>query len=124
MEPSYDDLDFNQANDLTRQRQRFQRRPKRPANILAQLMARKGYGQQKTNDELDEVWNAIVGEKWQSKTRVGNVSRGVLEVFVSSPAVNQRLGFQKKKLMAELTKRMPQNKIKDIKFSLGSIEPR
>lgn len=124
MEPSYDDLDFNQANDLTRQRQRFQRRPKRPANILAQLMARKGYGQQKTNDELDEVWNAIVGEKWQSKTRVGNVSRGVLEVFVSSPAVNQRLGFQKKKLMAELTKRLPQNKIKDIKFSLGSIEPR
>lgn len=124
MEPSYDDLDFNQANDLTRQRQRFKRRPQRPANILSQLMARKGYGQKKTNDELDEVWNAIVGEKWQSKTRVGNVSRGVLEVFVSSAAVNQRLGFQKKKLMTELTKRLPQNKIKDIKFSLGSIEPR
>jgi predicted nucleic acid-binding Zn ribbon protein len=124
MNPSYDDLDFDQANDLTRQRQRFKRRPQRPANILSQLMARKGYGQHKTNNEIDEVWNAVVGEKWQSKTRVGNISRGVLEVFVSSPAVNQRLGFQKKKLLAELTKRLPQNKIKDIKFSLGSIEPR
>ena len=87
-------------------------------------MARKGYGQKKTNDELDEIWNVIVGEKWQTKTRVGNISRGVLEVFVSSAAVNQHLGFQKKKLIAELIKRVPQNKIKDIKFSLGSIEPR
>ncbi len=124
MNENYDNLDFDQATDLTNQRRRFKRRPKRPANILSQLMARKGYGQTKTNDELDETWNAIVGDKWQHKTRVGNVSRGVLEVFVSSAAVNQHLGFQKKKLIAELSKRVPQNKIKDIKFSLGSIEPR
>lgn len=122
MDENYDELDFNQANDLTNQRRRFKRRPKRPANILSQLMARKGYGQTKSTNELDEVWNAIVGEKWQSKTRVGNINRGTLEVFVSSPAVNQRLGFQKKKLIAELSQRVPQNKIKDIKFSLGSIE--
>lgn len=87
-------------------------------------MARKGYAQTKTTNELDEVWNSIVGPKWQSKTRVGNVSRGVLEVFVSSPAVNQQLGFQKKKLIAQLIKIVPKNKIKDIKFSIGSIEPR
>ena len=124
MNENYDNLDFDQATDLTNQRRRFKRRPKRPANILSQLMARKGYGQTKTNDELNETWNAIVGEKWQNKTRVGNVSRGVLEVFVSSAAVNQHLGFQKKKLIAELSKRVPQNKIKDIKFSLGSIESR
>ncbi len=124
MNENYDNLDFDQATDLTNQRRRFKRRPKRPANILSQLMARKGYGQSKTNDELDDTWNAIVGDKWQNKTRVGNVSRGVLEVFVSSAAVNQHLGFQKKKLIAELSKRVPQNKIKDIKFSLGSIEPR
>ena len=124
MDENYDNLDFDQATDLTNQRRRFKRRPKRPANILSQLMARKGYGQTKTNDELDDTWKAIVGEKWQTKTRIGNVSRGVLEVFVSSAAVNQHLGFQKKKLIAELSKRVPQNKIKDIKFSLGSIEPR
>ena len=124
MDESFEELDFNQATDLTNQRRRFKRRPKRPANILSQLLARKGYGQTKTNDELDSVWNDVVGEKWQSKTRVGTVSRGVLEVFVSSPAVNQHLGFQKKKLIVEMAKRIPQNKIKDIKFSLGSIEPR
>ncbi len=122
MQENYDQRDFDQATDLTRQRRRYQRRPKRPANILSQLMARKGYGQTKSNNELDEVWNDIVGEKWQSKTRVGNISRGTLEVFVSSPAVNQHLGFKKKKLIADLIKRIPQNKIKDIKFSLGSIE--
>jgi len=124
MDEPYEEIDFNNATDLTNQRRRYKRRPKRPANILSQLMARKGYGQTKTNDELDDVWNEVVGQKWQSKTRVGNISRGVLEVFVSSAAVNQHLGFQKKKLIAELSKRVPQNKIKDIKFSLGSIEPR
>jgi len=117
MDEPYEEIDFNNATDLTNQRRRYKRRPKRPANILSQLMAR-------TNDELDDVWNEVVGQKWQSKTRVGNISRGVLEVFVSSAAVNQHLGFQKKKLIAELSKRVPQNKIKDIKFSLGSIEPR
>ena len=124
MAESYEEQDFNQASDLTNQRRRFRRRPKRPADILSQLMARKGYSQTKTNDELDEVWNSIVGQKWQTKTRVGNISRGVLEVFVSSSAVNQQLGFQKKKLIKELSQQMPKNKIKDIKFSLGSIERR
>lgn len=119
-----DEFDFDQASDLTKNRQRFMRRPKRPSNLIAQLMARKGWCQTGTANEMDEIWNEIVGEKWKNKTRVGNIARGTLEVFVENAAVNQRLGFQKKKIIAELDRRVPQNKITELKFRIGNVDPR
>lgn len=120
-EDSYDELDFSQAQDLVKSRQRFFRRPKRPADILARLMARKGYAQTQSSNELEETWNRVVGPKWQSKTKVGNISRGVLEVLVASSVANQQLGFQKKKLLKELQAQLPQNKLKDLRFRIGNV---
>ena len=118
---SYDELDFSQAQDLVKSRQRYFRRPKKPADILGRLMARKGYGQTESANEMEEVWNQTVGPKWQTKTKIGNVSRGVLEVFVVSSVVNQQMGFQKRKILAEIQKRLPQNKIKDLHFRIGNV---
>ena len=111
MNGEYDELDFSQAHDLVKKRQRYFRRPKKPADILAKLMARKGYAQTESSNDLEDTWNRVVGPKWQSKTKVGNISRGILEVFVVSAAVNQQLGFQKRKLLAQLKGQLPQNKI-------------
>ena len=124
MNVSDEESDFQQAADLTKQRQRFFRRPKRPANIISQLMARKGYCQTQSANQLEEVWFQIVGPKWQQKTKPGNVNRGVLEVFVANAAVNQKIGFEKKKFLTQLKQRVPQNKITDIKFRVGSVETR
>ena len=118
----YDELDFTQANDLVKSRQRYARRPKRPADILAQLMARKGYAQTETANELESTWNQVVGKQWQSKTKVGMIRAGVLEVLVSSSAANQQLGFQKKKILSELQKRLPKNNLKDLRFSVGNVD--
>lgn len=118
---SYDELDFSQAHDLVKSRQRYFRRPKKPADILGRLMARKGYAQTESANEMEEVWNQIVGPKWQTKTKIGNVSRGTLEVFVVSSAVNQQMGFQKRKILKEIQKRLPQNKIKDLHFRIGNV---
>ena len=117
----YDELDFDQANDLVRQRQRFYRRPKRSADILGHLMARRGYGQTETAKQLEETWNEIVGPKWKMETRVGTIRQGVLEVMVSSSVVNQQLGFKKKQLLFELQVRLPQNNLKDLRFRLGNV---
>lgn len=121
MNGEYDELDFSQAHDLVKKRQRYFRRPKKPADILAKLMARKGYAQTESSNDLEDTWNRVVGPKWQSKTKVGNISRGILEVFVVSAAVNQQLGFQKRKLLAELKGQLPQNKITDIRFRIGHV---
>ena len=120
-EESYDELDFSQAQDLVKNRQRYFRRPKKSADILGRLMARKGYAQTESANELEEVWNQVVGLKWQTKTKVGNINRGVLEVFVASSMVNQQIGFQKRKILKEIQTRLPKNKIKDLHFRIGNV---
>jgi hypothetical protein len=118
----YDEQDFDQANDLVKSRQRYFRRPKKPAEILGQLMARKGYAQTETASELEDTWNQIVGTQWESKTKVGMIRAGVLEVLVCSSSANQQLGFQKKKILAELQKQLPKNNLKDLRFTIGNID--
>jgi hypothetical protein len=118
---SQEETDFNQANKLTKDRQRFFRRPKKPADIISQLMARKGYCQNQSANELEDAWQQLVGDKWKNKTKAGKVNRGVLEVFVANAAVNQKIGFEKQKILAVLRQRVPQNKITDIKFRVGSV---
>lgn len=118
----YDELDFDQTHDLVKSRQRYFRRPRRPADLLGQLMARKGYAQTETTNELESIWMAVAGDKWQSKTKVGSIRAGVLEVLVSSSAANHQIGFQKKKLLAELKRRLPKNNLKDLRFIVGKID--
>lgn len=84
-------------------------------------MARKGYAQTKTANELELTWNEIVGPKWQSETKVGTIRQGVLEIMVSSSVVNQQLGFKKKQLLAELQTRLPKNNLKNLRFKLGNV---
>ncbi len=117
----YDEQDFDQANDLVKARQRFRRRPQRPADLLAQLMARKGYSQTESANELELIWRKIVGAQWQSKTKVGSIRAGVLEIVVSHSGVNQQLEFRKKKILAELQTQLPQNNFKDLRFRVGKI---
>ena len=120
MSEEWDEVDFDNAVHITNQRRRFRRRPKRPANLLSQLMARKGYGQQKSTNELQDAWEKAA-HTMKDYTRTGAVRRGVLEVIVVSSAVTQQLEFQKKQLLAELNRQLPQNKISDIRFRIGNV---
>ena len=121
MTGAYEEQDFEQANDLVKKRQRYFRRPKRTAELLSKLMARKGYAQTESQTELESVWNDIAGSNWQNKTKVGSIRQGVLEIFVSNSAVNQQLEFQKKSFLNELQKRLPQNNLKDLRFRVGNV---
>ena len=118
---SYDELDFSNAAELVGKRRRYFRRPKRPADLLGQLMARTGFSQQESRQELSSVWVTLVGETLSKKTRVGQLKRNVLEVFVSSSAVNQQLSFKKAQLVKQLQQQLPKEKIKDIRFKIGSF---
>ena len=117
----YDEQDFSQANDLVKRRQRFERRPKKAAQVLGQLMARKGYGQTESANQLEETWITVVGDQWKTKTKVGVIRGGVLEVLVANSAVNQQLDFKKKKILAELQNRLPKNNLKDLRFKVGNV---
>jgi hypothetical protein len=116
-----DELDFEQANRLINARQFFPRRPKKAADLIAQLMARKGWGQSTAVDELDIAWNLVATTAWSQQTQLGNVRKGVLEVIVANSALLHQLEFKKQSLVASLQQRLPQNKIKDIRFRIGNV---
>ena len=96
-------------------------KPKNTADLLGQLMARKGYSQIESQDELGQQWQILVGETYASKTRVGVLRSGVLEVLVDSSAARQQLEFEKRKLVKQLQVKLPQNKIKDIRFKVTKL---
>ena len=116
-----EELEFEQANELVQSRQRFRRKEKSASFVLNQLLARKGYLQQKSNNELAVVWDSIVEDRWKAKTKVGNVNRGVLDIFVKSSPLANHLDLKKRKLLQQLQEKLPQNKIKDIRFRVGSV---
>lgn len=121
MEFSYEEQDFSDAEATVRKRRRYQARPKKTADLLGQLMARKGYNQIESQDELGQQWMELVGETYGSKTRVGVLRSGVLEVLVDSSAARQQLEFEKRKLVKQLQAKLPQNKIKDIRFKVTKL---
>ena len=116
-----DELEFKQADELVNQRQRFQRRPKTASELINYLLTRKGYIQTQSNHDLAESWRVAAGKKWQTKTMVGNLRQGVLDVVVDSAAAHQQLEFIKQQLLTSIQNQLPQNKIRDIRFRVGNI---
>ncbi len=70
-------------------------RPKPIADIMAQLMARRGYAREQSAAAYDDAWRSAVGEAIARFTRAGAIRRGALEVFVANSTLMQELTFQK-----------------------------
>lgn len=117
----YEEEEFANAQNQVQNRQRFRRRPKQAADLLSRLMARKGYSQLDSQQELVAAWNEIIGPTLRDKTQIAQVRGGILEIIVSSSAVHQQLVFTKAELLKKLQARWSQ-KIKDIRFKVGSVQ--
>lgn len=113
------------ATALSAYKQRGGRRapePQRMGSIITQLIARRGYAQQKTQGDFAKAWESAVTKVGaEGKTRAGRVSRGILEVFVVNSAVMQMLTFHKKALAAEMKAAPGGQSIKDVRFKVGPI---
>ena len=96
--------------------------PKPISNILAELLARRGYARVQAAGLSQQAWNEAAGEQLAAATRPGKVSRGVLEVFVTNSMLAQELGFAKKKLLARLQQLQPDEKIRDLRFRVGPLD--
>ena len=103
-------------------RQRFGRAPKRMADILSRLIARKGYGRLQSTAVFEEAWKTAVGELLAGQSRPGSVRRGTLEVIVQNSAVAQELQFNKQQVLGKLKKLVSDYVIHDIRFRVGAID--
>jgi predicted nucleic acid-binding Zn ribbon protein len=96
--------------------------PQKIANVLSALMARKGYAQVQSALAIADAWEEAAGKKLSVASRAGNLRKGVLEVTVLNSAVMQELTFRKRQLLASLTKLLPDQGIKDLRFRIGHFE--
>lgn len=91
------------------------------ANILAELMARRGFARVQGAAEYETAWLQAAGEMIAKHTRVGGLRRGKLEITVANSTLVQELGFQKVALLAKLNELLPNQGISDLRFRAGAI---
>ena len=96
--------------------------PKPIADVLAQLMARRGYAREQSAAAYGEAWRRAVGEPLSKFTQAGVLKRGALEITVANSVLVQELGYQKAELIAKLCQLLPDQNIRDLRFRVGSVK--
>lgn len=95
--------------------------PRQIGDVLAQLIARRGYARQQSTAAVETAWREAAGEKIAAISRAGQLRRGTLEVLVPNNLLAQELGFQKDELIARLQKLSPEANITKLRFRVGSV---
>jgi predicted nucleic acid-binding Zn ribbon protein len=114
-------------NDLAARQERQQKRfyarqPRAIGNVLGSVVLKKRYACVETSEQLGRVWIELVSPATAARSRPLGVKRGKFEIVVAHSALAQELSFEKVRLLAGLRKALPDTKIDDLKFQVGSIE--
>jgi predicted nucleic acid-binding Zn ribbon protein len=96
--------------------------PRKISDLLSEVITRRGYARIESRGIDIAAWTNVVGAELARLTRVGELRRGVLEVIAANNIVVAELGFQKARLLAELARRMPHDKLKDLRFKVGPVQ--
>lgn len=106
-----------------RQQKRFYgRQPRAIGNVLASVVLKKRYACVETSEQLGRVWAELVSPATAARTRPMGVKRGKFEIVVAHSALAQELSFEKVRLLAGLRAALPDTKIDDLRFQVGSVE--
>jgi len=120
--PTADDTaDFAARRERERRRE-YARRPKRIGDVLAELITARGYGRIEADRQFDAAWQAAAGEQLARSSRAGKLRRGKLEVTVANSTTMQELNYEKRNILVRLQERLPDAKIRDIRFRIGTIK--
>lgn len=96
-------------------------KPHRIADVLGELLARRGYARIQAGEAMEQAWHAAAG-KMAEQSKAGRVRRGVLEVVVANSTLLHELTFRKRELVVALARELPDQQLKDVRFRLGRIE--
>ncbi len=98
------------------------RDPQQIGNVLAELMARRGFTWVQSAEAYGAAWREAAGPLAAQYTRVGSLKRGTLEVVVTNSTLVQELGYQKAAILKILMHLLPDAGIKNVRFRVGTIE--
>ena len=87
---------------------------------LAELIRIKGVASTGESTQLSKDWRAAAGDRIADRTRVVGVRHGVLHVGVQNSALLGELAsFHKDRLLAEMQRRLPETRLRGLKFKLN-----
>ncbi len=121
-EKSEAELDFRNADELNQQRRVYNRKPKQARDVINNVIARRGIAVEKSNHQLQNVWDSVVGMDIANQTKLGNLRRNILEIIVTNSSLMQILGFNKHQYIEKLNQEMRTGEIKDIRFRIGRMD--
>ncbi len=93
--------------------------PMHVSRALTELIALRGFARSQGDAQLQTAWDQAVGAEIAAHTRVGELTRGTLQVLVANPALLGELnGFHKANILHALQLARPEYKFKQLKFKL------
>ncbi len=95
---------------------------KKMADVLSELLSRRGYARVQATANYADAWNEAAGEMLARYTRAGTVRRGTLEVIVANSTLVQEITFQKQAILAKLAGLVPDEPINNLRLRVGPIE--
>lgn len=95
--------------------------PQRINNILAELIAKRGFGRVQSTVNYEEAWREAAGPLAAQYTRLGAFKRGTLEIVVANSTLVQELTFQKAALLENMKKLLPDQGVRGLKFRVGAL---
>lgn len=91
--------------------------PRKLADILSEVIARRGTAKTTVQLEIERSWKEAAGERAASRTRVGALRRGELEILVDNPALLMELeGYYKDDLLAAMQRSVRHCTIRKLRF--------
>jgi predicted nucleic acid-binding Zn ribbon protein len=120
-EPHPDDWQDLERRAQSHRRWYYGRQPKPVAEVIAQVVQKRGYAQVRAAGQWNEAWAAAAGEQFAAVTEVGQLRRGALEVTVANSLVMQELTFEKERILVHLQTVRPDAGIKQLRFRVGRI---
>ena len=119
---SYDEQDFDHLVDDMKLKKFRVPRSKTARAIVNRLLARKGYAQVEERDQIQALWNQVVGVHIARHSRGGRLLRGTMEVYVANSLVLAELTFDKSNILARLQKESLGKAIQHLKCRLGAVD--
>lgn len=83
-------------------------------------MSRRGYAQVAANDELHQEIASVIGVALQAEFQVGNLRRGILQIYARDSVTLQELNFQKRAILKHLQKVLPDSRVNELRFRVQS----
>lgn len=89
------------------------------ADLAPKIMAQAGLADRVKLEDVLAAWSEIVGPLLFKLTRPDTMERGVLTVRLMQPSAHHALSLEKNKILKRLQNKLPDAKIRDIRFRHG-----